>query len=859
MTGNTNKVRAVFLAALMVFSVFAGTVAFSGSAAATEPTYGGNAVHYVNASGTDADPGLGAVIEVPFEGDVSSNSLTQQNFTVLDDGDNVTSSVVNGYYQVNSTVIIDVDRVIPSQDIEVDISSNVADGSGATITNPGEKSVVFAGQTVEHDTAPNGSGGADSQANSGNITAYQGVVLSINASNVSAQAKRLPNPGHGQVPVTVEGQDNNYFREGSTGINSSVYTFDTSDRELGKYKVFLNNTDNPGNRSFINVRDLSLDISVDDTNVTTADTIETDVSAVAGNRDIEANLLDSSGDEVNRSDVFQTDGQGEADVDFDVGTADGGSELDTGTYTVEVTDNATGITVESSEITVTEADDEEAEFVQNTFSEERGDVLEITVEMTETSEATINFGSASDGVKANVTVEDDDDDDQATVYLNTYRLADSADLPNDGGANGNVYALDSDSDDNIVDQDIDVTTADLIDAGDYDLEVQAGDEDAADGSPGISSSDDVATVTLNARGTENARMWTGSSDEIGSVSDLEDVNDALAEGQITQSSEIAVGDLAVHQLEVTGLEGALDARDNEQVTTEFFTQLTSGPLNLTIEEADPGANQDSAELNLQSQNTTVIADGPNDTYFVVVNTGDVNFTNPRFEPLPDDDDTALETNFTVRNDDSGGGNLDFTSNEFDDDENEETIIGFDANEPEINVDEPFNVSQAAGQTVSGDTNIAPGTELSLRIRSADGVSPSFLKTASPVVQSDGTYSATFDFSEQNVGDEYDIEVDSNTLPDGPVEESGEVVEAVATDTATPEPSTDTATPEPDTDTATPEPDTDTATPEPDTDTATPEPDTDTPTSTPTSTPGFGVVVALTALLAAALLAVRREN
>jgi len=245
---------------------------------------------------------------------------------------------------------------------------------------------------------------------------------------------------------------------------------------------------------------------------------------------------------------------------------------------------------------------------------------------------------------------------------------------------------------------------------------------------------------------------------------------------------------------------------------------------------------------------------------VAVDTNEAKFNNsggPN-NPLPDDDDTALETNFTVLQDDAGA--FDFTTDaEFDDDENSETFVEFGANEPDVNVDEPFNVSQAEGQTVTGDTNIAPGTELSLRIRSDDGVSPSFLKTASPVVQPDGTYSATFDFSEQSVGDEYTIEVNTNTLPDGPVEEDGQVVGAVATDTATPEPDTDTATPEPDTatpepDTATPEPDT--ATPEPDT--ATPEPDTDTPTSTPTSTPGFGVVVALTALLAAALLAVRRD-
>jgi PGF-CTERM protein len=536
-------------------------------------------------------------------------------------------------------------------------------------------------------------------------------------------------------------------------------------------------------------------------------------------------------------------------VDFETGSADGGSELDTGTYTVEVTDNATGIVVESTEIQVSQADDEEAEFTQNTISEERGDILEVTVEMTETSEATINFGSADDGVEANATVEDDDGDDQVTVFINTYRLsANSNDLPNTGG---DVFNLDSDSDDTLVDQDRTTSADNLIDAGDYDLEVQAGDQDFGDGSNNVGiepdNSDDVATVTLNERSTDSVVMHTGSGEEIGSFSDLEDVNDALNEGTLTQSSEVAVGDIAVHAVQASGLEGALNARANEDVTTEFRDQLSDGALNLTIEEADPGANQDARQLNLSgSNNLSVIADGPNDTYFIAVDTDEANFNNSggADTPLPKDDDTALETNFTVLQNDAG--EFDFTPSEFDDDENSETFVEFDANEPDVNVDEPFNVSQAEGQTVSGDTNIAPGTELSLRVRSDSGVSPSFLKTASPVVQSDGTYSATFDFTEQNVGDTYDIEVNSNTLPDGPVEEEGEVVEAVATDTATPEPDTDTATPEPDT-----------ATPEPDT--ATPEPDTDTPTSTPTSTPGFGVIVALTALLAAALLAVRRDN
>jgi major cell surface glycoprotein (TIGR04216 family) len=112
---------------------------------------------------------------------------------------------------------------------------------------------------------------------------------------------------------------------------------------------------------------------------------------------------------------------------------------------------------------------------------------------------------------------------------------------------------------------------------------------------------------------------------------------------------------------------------------------------------------------------------------------------------------------------------------------------------------------------------------------------------------DGIYSTELALEDVEPG-EYTLEADDGSNTDRvPVE----IVEQVQeTPEPTPEP---TATEEP-TPTATPEP---TATEEP-TPTATPEP-TATPTSTPTGTPGFGIVVALIALVAAALLAVRRNN
>jgi len=761
-------------------------------------------------------------IEIAFsEGVFKANdgsSLTKSNLTVYVDDSDVTDTYTfsAGDADDGRVTLTRSTDIIPSSDVEVKIS-NVTDAAQADVTTPGNVSAQVTSQTVDQST---GSGSFDSA----DSNAYDGENVSVLF-------------GSTDTSFEINTEDDFVF-DGSTETNSQLYVFNTSNRNTSAVYEF----DDGSNQYYIGVRDLGFGLTVDDLTVTDDDTIEADVTANAGNRPVEFELLDSSGDDINASSSVNTNGQGELTFEFDTATADEGDALDTGEYTVEATDLNSGVSAESAEITVSQADDEAAAFADNVIAEQRGDILEATVEMTESSEATLTFGSADDGVVANATVEDDDGDDEVTVYINTYRL--------DSGVSGDVFSVDSDSDDAVLAETLEDGTDDLVDAGDYDLEVQSGDQGVGTGQ-GVTESDDVATVTLEERSTENLRMWTGSSAEVGSLSDLEDVTDAIEEGQITQSSDVAVGDLAVHQLEASGFEGALNARENEDVSGEFETLVTTGPLNLTIEEASPGANQDASELNLSyGDNVTVIADGPNDTYFLIVDTGDVAFDAPRDEPLPSDEDTELETNVTVINNDAG---FDFiNSDELDDDENEETFVEFTAEEPEAAIDEPFNVSQAEGQTVSGTTNIAPGTELTVRVRSQDGVSPSFLKTASPVVQSDGTYSATFDVSGQTVGDEYDIVVTDNDLLASAEEESGEVVEAV--ETATPDPDVDTATPD---EQDTPEPDTDTATPD-EQDTQTAMPATDAGTETPTSTPGFGVAVALTALLAAALLATRRD-
>jgi len=166
----------------------------------------------------------------------------------------------------------------------------------------------------------------------------------------------------------------------------------------------------------------------------------------------------------------------------------------------------------------------------------------------------------------------------------------------------------------------------------------------------------------------------------------------------------------------------------------------------------------------------------------------------------------------------------------------------------MNEDDMVLVEAAENQTVSGTANIAPGTELTIEIESDDSTSP-FLTRPEATVQPDGTFNASADFSELGEGtnltltiDDYDVEEDGQVVAEG---ELGGNETETETETET-DMETETET-ETDTEAETTEPD------EGDTETETEESPTD------DSGPGFTVIAALGALIAAALLAVRRNN
>nr|WP_241768058.1 surface glycoprotein [Haloferax sp. ATB1] len=553
MTRN-KQIRAVLLAALMVFSVFAGSIAFTGSAAAADGDfrYRGGAVHYVD--------GGNAVIEVPFSHNVDSASLTTDNFTVADDGDELASSAYSVSQTTNGTVVISVNNVIRSNDITVELSDDITSAEdGSTLTNDGEKDVFFAAQTFSESATTE--------------SAYVGEKLAINASSSGVN-----------TDVVVEGTEDatdDYFVQRSTGENSTVYVLDTSGLETGTYDITV------GSSTTINltVRSLNFAVDIDDLNVTTDDDVSGTVSARDSSRPVRVELVDSSDDTYATQNV-SLDGQGEADFDFDV------AETDADDYTVVATDLNTGITLESDTITVEKAGDGRADFSESVITDQRGDVVAIPVTLENTDTATVTIGSDDEGYSANVTVEDGNDDGEVVVLWNSYESNDTS--------VSQVFDVEDDDDEILTGSDgatgVGLATSNLIDAGDYDLSVEPG--------ASVGDGQNVATLVLEEGGVSAVRTWTAPSGE--TLGDLDDVTEALENGNITEDSQIAFGDQVIVQIEASGLEGAVGAQDDE--TPNFFATGNGydDSYRLTINQTNPDPNRDPKIINVA--NASVIAD-----------------------------------------------------------------------------------------------------------------------------------------------------------------------------------------------------------------------------------------------------------
>lgn len=803
MVRSADVMRSVGLTALLVLSVFAGTVAVTGSSAAagnvSSPDVG-KVTQYQDATGQQ-------VIEVAFSGAIGTASVDDTTTLRVTFEDGTTQSVydgANGYQNGFSPRELTAQRLVVTGDTDNPVANLTIDGIEGT------DGTALDRRTVDVQVATTT---VDTRGATQTVDAYRGANVSLVSGTAVDSAFDVEGYGDANLDVTR-----------GSGPNSEVYVWDTDGQSLGTYNV------SDGNDGVnVTLSSLALTATLEDRRIEDTESIEGTVSAADIDRPVEVDLVDEDGDVV-ASQTVSIGSSGDVDFAFD--------PVEPGNYTVEVEDRNTRLGAEAGSVTVVDPGTDSAGFGTSTYAEARGDVVNVSVTFENTDTATVQFGdSEDDSYHVTAEVEDDDGDGQAVVQFNTFEAGQGGSNPDDVlDVSGGDDLSDVRQGGSFTEASSGTAGADVLDASEYTLEVTAGTV----GGDTIGNPDDVATLSLSERTTGNLTLWRAPGDDFNSISDVADVNEFMREGALVRTSSIADRDVLVAAVSTNGIEGAFDDTEGYQAVSEerrlfsFSIEAASGAANAGPERYNV-ADIDSDHVNVIYDDT----DGPaTDTHYVVIETAEVGGA---FEDHESGD--SYVANFTVYDgDDSDLGDGTTVTSDPVDIEDEE--VSLDTNENDMVV-----VGAAANRTITGETNLAPDTDFVLRLQS-DGAADAFLVERSAVVRADGTFTATANFSgvspgtnftaqlrvdEEDVGERYDgyvVNASERQLETPTGESPGQSTEAgplTPTGEGTPTSGTDT-------------------------------PGAETPAGTTAeSGPGFTGVLALVAAIAATLLGLRRRD
>ncbi|WP_418282443.1 BGTF surface domain-containing protein [Halorubrum sp. DTA98] len=884
MTNDNNtrkKANAVFFAVIMVVSMVA--VGFAAAPAAAADTDGDNVTIEYNvptdgqtiAQGTEVAPS----VTVSVDGDDATNNF---NATNIAEGDELVFQVDqgSGFASVDSIAFTDGNfNIAPGESEEYEFTGAATAIGNLDVGSYDHRVVLNNSSTGVVSAGGNDYASAEQTLNveDGYVPSnpFQGQEVTFYNSSIDStenyDLRRVTASEGGSVT-------NSQFVEEVSPENDGQIVIDTSDLETGDY--FVRGPDLPSQPSLDNtfeVRLMTLDTEFEDDTVAADDSADIEIDSnrgsyalnVSADGDLDADELEALFTE--EFDVTTVDDdedritiEGVTDDTYSANFSNV-SDISTGNYEFlfESTDTEAE---DTTSIEVTEAGEGELGLDEQIVTEQQGDVAAITVTFDDTEEGHLVIGDEENvGYQANVTI-DSDGEDEVTVLFNTYVAGNtSSDYADD------LFEIADDDSDASLSSPQQNEIGDglsILGTGDYDLSIRSTTD--ADYGETLENPDTIGTLVIEDRETVGQTIWTASSDTVDDVRDADsDDDDAIAEltsqienDAVTQTDTVAEGDYVIHQVEASGLTGLLaNVSDNPSDALDALVSNQNGiddqaSLSLRVRQtADTTTtNAERKVLNvLDAADTEVYEDEDSDNLYIVYDLDQVETDGERTA----EDGDAFDARFRVQDerllDVDEDDRDELTTTELRNNYYQSVTASFSVEEREFEFDQdPYNVTNAEGQVVEGTSNVAPGSEVNLRVRSASGTSPSFIKTQEDVaVTADGTWSTEFDFSPQNIGDEYTITVRQSGLDDNP-DVDGTVVEAVEEETEeTEEPETE----EPETE----EPETE----EPETE----EPETEEPETEETEeeteeteddTPGFGAVVALVALLAAALLATRRR-
>ncbi len=844
---NNNKLRAVFLAALMVLWVFAGAIALGGNAAALDDTG-------ITSNGMEASPDAAGEtatysIDLGFAGQIDTDvksaevDLTNASSNGVDASDVSASDITVEYVNDSSgsTSTLDVENVSASSD------ELAFDFERITPATTGNDQLNF---TIEGIQNP-GAGGSDYD-----ITArlYSGAEQSGDSQSVVDQLSiTAPTGGSNNLPdyaddtwatgeIRFVGQQLALFTDSSGNGDYRIHEVDydanqqvrsgtqlsvrddgtirirTSNREgdyiitegdgSGNRQQITSNSDgvqngvsedgleNANSSSVVSIDAQDLDVDFVDEDEDELDEVRQDeefnVLILSNRNDFTLEVTSDNFDEDDLQDLFSQAEELESnDIEQDsddnsilldgisadhtftnLSFGEDGADLDdTGNFTFDFDVDDTSAS-DSVTISVDEESDAEATFDNAVYPGYEGDVVSFSLEVDDgVDEVNITVGNDDDQGYESYFVAEPNDDNEIEIEMNTY-LA--------GQSTANEDEVFTAEEGNIDESSVTLVSDTLprhLEAGPYDISVNSV---PADG--GEPEELDLASLELQERHTGDITVHRApyTNSQFNDLAEIEDILEQFDEGRVTETNEVAInserdsqsarGDIIVHEVDVSGIYGAVAANNGE---------LPNGIV-WDIEQTNPTSNRNPKSLNLsESSNIHHVFDNENQTYYFIAQSDGLQFNRTAGGAVSGaevDDEFEAKLNVT------GDYLNDFSRDDLetpDDDEQasgEYTIVDREVEFDTVN--DLIIVDSAPDQTISGDTTVAPATELRLRAR-ASGEEQAFLKTAEVEVEDDGSFEAVFDgddsFEDVEIGRNFTVTIPQQSFEDE-AETDGQVQE-----------------------------------------------------------------------------------
>ena len=688
-TNYSEKLRAVFLAAIMISSIFAGTMALSGSAAAVSAPASANDVEYeegiafqgqnlvgeLDSSATSAT--LRSVESFDAEGQIEGTSFVEE----LDLGnyDGNSDPTPEKEFEVDTDDLEAGDYIVVdgSNDVELirentfevtvqDLSAEFDSDDLPALTDDYEDSLA------ELDVSSSRNGYSYNVSAGGDLERDElfNIFMAAQLDGVSVSdgdVSEAPSPsGSAEWDVTDDGAlevvdgDGNVLSDASSSAELSYSSPWNALQNANEINFGLFNT----------VTQASIENTHD------GDVLETSNTISAGTWSV--GLYDSNQDDYEDK-VVITSGDVEKDVSF--------AGIDGGDYTFDfdVTDTEAAASAEAS----AGEEDLAASFDEGVSQTAAGDIAEFTLTLEDTDETWVQIGGEDSDFVDVLYLEADDASESMTVQINTrtlgsgvgtsdvYDEGDNVDtiesyvhddgFSSDASPSTNLFENDGNTQSfnkyldemGIIDENAGETykgqLARPLQATDYEVTVAGTDVDNAlfDSDAGGEANDELASKVIELQQPEigDITIHTAPEDSADDTSNVSELVDAA-----TPREEVAIDDRLVVQVEATGIYGALVAGATDGPTDTDFDRLDDGmdatvlhnlvestdteSIDFEIQAGETTGNQDPLEIDLQESSDSevyVVLDEDNGQFFVVADTStDSAFANG---DAPDEDTT----------------------------------------------------------------------------------------------------------------------------------------------------------------------------------------------------------------------------